>query len=117
MECAPVALLATAPPTVATLALEGSGPNMRPRGARVLFRPSIEIPGSTLTLFPAVSTSITSFMYFERSRIIPSPTACPARLVPAPRTVTGISRAEASETVIRTSWRSLGITIACGRIL
>ena len=77
----------------------------------------MDIPGSTLALFASRSTSITPFMYLERSRIIPSPTAWPARLVPAPRAVTDTPRARACARATATSRSVLGITTAWGSIL
>src|SRR4026207_1876566 len=54
-------------------------------------------------------------MYFEKSRMIPSPSVCPASPLPAPRAGTGIPFSIAYFTTATTSSRPRGATAAGGR--
>jgi len=68
--------------------LEGSGPNIRSWGSSFLLNSVRFSPGWTRTHFSSTFSSRIRFMR-PHSRMIPSPTAEPVRLVPAARGVIG----------------------------
>ena len=81
------------PPTVQVAIEAGSGPIFRPYGARTRFACAPMTPGCTRTSRPPSSTDGTAPVPRAISTRMPSVTACPERLVPAARKISGILRA------------------------
>ena len=84
----PLALLATIPPIIAEPTEAGSGPILRPNGLRIWFKRAPTIPAWLRITAPLSSTSYFS-QPCEASTSTESVDACPERLVPAARKVTG----------------------------
>ncbi len=85
----PPELLATTPPTVAMSVLAGSGPSLRPCGARTRLAWPRTVPGLTRARAPSSSTA-TPPKWRRTSTRMPSLWPWPLRLVPPARKVTGI---------------------------
>ena len=85
----PPELFATTPPTVAMSVDAGSGPSLRPCGARTRFAWPSTVPGLTRARAPSSSTS-TPRQCRRTSTRIPSVWLWPFRLVPPARNVTGM---------------------------
>ncbi len=87
----PPELFATTPPTVAKSVLAGSGPRRRLYGlSSTRFTWPSAVPGRTLATAPSSST-FTPVKWRRTSTRIPSLWPWPFRLVPAERSVTGMS--------------------------
>ncbi len=98
----PDALLAAMPPILHALIEAGSGPILRPRGAsRTLTSPPM-MPGPRRTL-PASGAISQVAKLSPISASTPSVIACPDRLVPAARKVTGRPCSRATASTARTS--------------
>ena len=104
------------PPSVARLEVEVSGPNPSPNGAAARLRSSWTTPGPTRTRRAAASTSPIASMWRDVSSTRPWPAACPARLVPAPRVTTGMSKRAAAWTAAATSAASRGKATSSGAL-
>ena len=90
----PLALLAAMPPIVAVSIDAGSGPILRPSGARRRLAAAPTTPGCSVTE-PASAAIVTPRQLSPSSTSTESLTAWPERLVPAARNVTGVpSRAQ-----------------------
>ena len=86
----PPELLATTPPMFAISVEAGSGPSLRPWGARTRLAWPRIIPGPIEARAPSSRTSIPpKFLWTSIS--IPSVWLCPLRLDPPARKTTGIS--------------------------
>ncbi len=85
----PPELLAITPPTVAMSVLAGSGPSLRPWGARTRLAWPRIVPGPTRARAPPSSTA-TPPKWRRTSTRIPSVWPWPLRLVPPARKTTGI---------------------------
>ena len=107
-EWLPAELLPIIPPSVARLLVEVSGPNMSPYWAAARFNCSCTTPGWTRACRAAPSIARIWFMCLEKSITTARPTACPARLVPAPRASTGTPNSAAAATTAAASSPSLG---------
>ena len=88
IEREPDELLPTIPAIVAWSTVEVSGPNSRPNGAAAALSDAWITPGSTRARRRSGSMAMI-LSSLKQSMMSPGPTACPARLVPAPRTVSG----------------------------
>jgi len=115
-EWLPAELLPIIPPSVARLLVEVSGPNMSPWRAAARFNCSWTTPGWTRARRASASIATTWFMCREKSSTTARPTACPARLVPAPRGSTGTPNPAAVATAAAASSASLGNTTPSGSI-
>ncbi len=91
----PDALFATMPPIMQAPIDAGSGPILRPYGASAAFASAPMTPGSRTIRSPPSFTSRRCHPPARTSRI-ESVTACPERLVPAARNVTGRLRRSAT---------------------
>ena len=85
----PPELLAITPPTVAMSVLAGSGPRPYPWGASTRLAKPMSVPGPTRARRPSSSTR-TREKWRRTSTRMPSLWACPFRLEPPPRSVTGV---------------------------
>ena len=103
------------PPSVARLDVEVSGPKPSPWGLTAAFSASCTTPGPTRAVRPSTSSSIWS-MCREVSSTTPWPAVWPARLVPAPRLTTGISKRAAARTAAATSAASRGNATSSGAL-
>ena len=115
-EWLPAELLPIIPPSVARLLVEVSGPNMSPCWAAARFNCSCTTPGWTRACRASPSIARIWFMCLEKSITTARPTACPARLVPAPRASTGTPNSAAVATTAAASSPSLGNTTPSGSI-
>ena len=109
----PDELFATTPPSVQAPSLAGSGPSLRPWAARRALTCRIVAPGPTRTRAPSSSTSMRR-KWRRVSARIPPVTACPERLVPPDRNVSGTPARLAAANSLPTSAASRGTTTACG---
>ena len=91
----------------------GSGPILAPQERSTPFTWPPMIPGCTRTRRPPSSTS-TPRQWRASSTRRPSVTACPERLVPAPRKVTGVPESWLKRSSSRTSSTVRGNTTAWG---
>ena len=110
----PPELLATTPPTVQTSVLAGSGPSLRPCGARTRLAWPRIVPGLTRARAPSSSTR-TPPQCLRTSTRMPSLWPWPLRLVPPARKVTGISRSRPKRSTLATSSASRASTTARGK--
>ena len=109
----PLALLAITPPTVHAAALAGSGPSRWPCGASARLARDRIVPGRTRRRRPPFST-VTPDQCRRTSTRMPSPCACPDRLVPAARNVMLSPWSRANEKSARTSSTPRASTTALG---
>jgi hypothetical protein len=87
----PLALLAAMPPIIAASIDAGSGPILRPNGASLRLAAAPMTPGCSAIVWSSPSPSIRQPRQLSPSSTsTESVTACPARLVPAARNVTGV---------------------------
>ena len=112
-ECAPHALLAIMPPSVARLAEDGSAPNASWCGLAAASRWVSTTPGSTSAVRAVVSMSRILLTWRDASITTP-PIALPAIEVPPPRITTGAPAAAVSATAAARSSTSLGTTTRSG---
>ena len=84
----PLELLATTPPIVQADSLAGSGPSLRPYPASRALTARTVAPGCTRTRAPSSRTSMPRKLR-RVSTSTPSLVACPDRLVPPERKVSG----------------------------
>src|SRR5215212_9859484 len=111
----PPELLAITPPTVAKSVLAGSGPRRRLYGSSTRFTWPRAVPGRTLATAPSSST-VTPVKWRRTSTRIPSLWLWPFRLVPADRSVTGMSCSRPKRRTFATSSASCACTTAFGNI-
>ena len=109
----PDELFATTPPSVQAPSLAGSGPSLRPWAARRALTCRTVAPGPTRTLAPPSRISMSRKCRRVSTRM-PSVTACPLRLVPPDRNVSGTPDRLAATNSLPTSAASRGTTTACG---
>ena len=103
------------PPIVARLEVEVSGPKPKPWRWAARLRSSCTTPGWTWTRRASVSSSPIACMWREVSSTRPpAPIVWPARLVPAPRAITGTSKRPAVTIAAATSSASRGNATAMG---
>ena len=112
-ECAPHALFAIMPPSVARLADDGSAPNVSPCRRAAASSSVSTRPGSTTAVRATGSRSTIRFTCREASITTP-PIALPAIDVPAPRSVTGAPAAAVRVTAAARSSASAGTTTRSG---
>ena len=103
MEYDPHELLPTIPPTMQRFEVEVSGPNISPCGRSSRLSSSRTTPGSTRASRRSTSIDSTRFKKRPVSTMSPGPTACPERLVPAVRAVSGIPAAAHAFTIFTRS--------------
>ena len=113
-ECGPQASLPSMPPSVARLVVDGSGPNRSPCGAAAACRSASTTPGSTVAVRAPGSRSRMRVRCREVSTTTPRPVACPAWLVPPPRSVTGTPRTAQTATAARSASTVRGATTPSG---
>ncbi len=87
----PLALLAAMPPIIAVSIEAGSGPILRPSGARRRLAIAPITPGPSVMVWASPATATRLHASPSRTRT-ESLIACPERLVPAARNVTGALR-------------------------
>ena len=112
-ECAPQALFAIIPPSVARLADDGSAPNASRCGKAAASRSVSTTPGSTTAVLASRSMARIRLTCREASITTP-PIALPAIDVPPPRRVTGAPAAAVSVTAVARSSESVGTTTRSG---
>ncbi len=103
------------PPRVARLAVAVSGPKHRPCSRAAASRSAWTTPGCTRASRASASID-TIWSSLETSSTTPAPMACPARLVPAPRMVSGTPSVRQASSVAAMSSSAAAITTACGTI-
>ena len=86
----PPELLAITPPTQAMSVEAGSGPSLRPSGARTRLAWPSTVPGPNRARAPSASTA-TPRKWRRTSTRMPSDWPWPLRLVPPARKVTGVA--------------------------
>ncbi len=109
----PDELLATTPPTVQAASLAGSGPSRRWYGASAAFTRRTTAPGSARTRAPS-SNTVTPPKCRRVSTRTASVPACPDRLVPPDRNVSGTPSRCAVASSAATSGTEDGVTTAAG---
>ena len=110
----PAELLPIAPPTELWLEVAGSGANIRPCGARSMFRRSITIPGSTRQRMAPASSDTSPRQCAPRSSTTARFTVWPLRLVPPPRGRSGTPRRTHQAATRTASSTSRGTTTTSG---
>ena len=113
----PEELLPTIPPNKQNWDVEVLGPKKSPFSLRNRFNVSRFTPGWTLTVFFSTSKSKIFVKCFEISTIIPSPTHCPARDVPAALGISPNLLVLAKPTIFCISEIVFGNAIAKGSLL
>ena len=104
----PLALLAAMPPIIAESIDAGSGPILRPNGARRRLAMAPMTPGCSVMVSPP-SPGVQPRQLSPSSTSTESLIACPDRLVPAARNVTGVCNRAQSASKRRSS-SSLSMT-------
>jgi hypothetical protein len=103
------------PPIVARFDVEVSGPKPSPWRCAARLRSSCTTPGPTRTRSPSGSRSRIAFMCRDVSSTTPpAPAVWPARLVPAPRVITGTAKRPATAIAAATSSASQGKATTSG---
>ena len=110
----PQELLPAMPPSVACAAVDTSTGYHRPVFFRWAFRWSSTMPGSTVTVRLAASTSSTLRTCLEKSITRPAPTVWPHWLVPPPRGTMGTLRSRQMSSAMRASSADFGTNTPTG---
>ena len=110
----PEALLATMPPTMADFFEAGSGVNTRWYGLRIWLTRSPMMPGWSAMAFASGSRIRYFSQNLPATRRMESEMACPDRLVPAARKVTGSPSSAAVWSTLTTSFSSAARTTTRG---
>ena len=114
IEVLPEELFPTIPPIIHRLDVEVFGPKKSPKGFKNKFSSSLITPGSTTIVLLSSSKAIILVKCFDTSTIIPSPTHCPAKEVPAVLGIKVIPFDEANSIKTIRSLLSFGYATAKG---